>query len=85
MPVSSSAEILKVDQRLEKRQIERLHELRKNRDNTAVQNCLKELDKTARGSDNIIWPIMSAVEIYATVGEISDTLRKVWGEYHERI
>ena len=82
---SSSAEILKVDQRLEKRQIERLHELRKNRDNTAVQNCLKELDKTARGSDNIIWPIMSAVEIYATVGEISDTLRKVWGEYHERI
>lgn len=81
----SIPEILKVDHLLEKRQIERLHELRKNRDNTTVQNCLNELDKTARGSDNIVWPIISAVENYATVGEISDTLRKVWGEYHERI
>ncbi|UCD94515.1 MAG: methylmalonyl-CoA mutase, partial [Candidatus Zixiibacteriota bacterium] len=76
-------EILKVDPRLEEEQDKRLGELRKNRDNEKVRLCLEALDKTARDKDNIVYPVISAVENYCTLGEISDCLRKVWGEYHE--
>ncbi len=77
------ADILKVDRQLEDKQIKGLQELRKNRDNSAVQKHLSELEKTASGGDNLVSPIILAVEDYATVGEIADTLRMVWGEHHE--
>ena len=76
-------EILKVDPRLEEEQDKRLSELRANRDNGRVKQCLALLDKTARSKDNIVYPVISAVENYCTLGEISDCLREVWGEYHE--
>jgi methylmalonyl-CoA mutase N-terminal domain/subunit len=76
-------EILKVDPHLEEEQDKRLGELRKNRDNEKVRQCLASLDKAARGKDNIVYPVISAVENYCTLGEISDCLRQVWGEYHE--
>jgi len=77
--------ILRVDQELEGRQIARLKELRRRRDNAAVQEALQALDDAARSDTNIVEPVIRAVEHYATVGEISDTLRRIWGEYHERI
>jgi methylmalonyl-CoA mutase N-terminal domain/subunit len=86
--VSASApivDILKVDEAFEKKQIARLNKMRQSRDNKAVREKLAALEKAARGVDNIVPPIISAVESYATVGEISDSLRKVWGEYHENM
>ncbi len=77
--------ILRVDQELEGKQIARLKELRRRRDNAAVKEALQTLDSAARGDINIVEPVIEAVEHYATVGEISDTLRKIWGEYHESI
>jgi len=76
-------EVLKVDPNLEKEQVTRLKELRANRDNAKVEKCLKALDETARGSDNIVGPVIEAVENYTTLGEISNCLRDIWGEYHE--
>jgi len=76
-------EILKVDPHLEEEQVKRLKELRKNRDNRRVGKCLKELDKVARSNDNIVYPVLEAVECYTTLGEISNCLRDIWGEYHE--
>jgi methylmalonyl-CoA mutase N-terminal domain/subunit len=76
--------VLKVDPELEKKQAESLGTLRKERDGGAASASLKKLDETARKGDNIMYPILEAVENYATVGEISDRLRQLWGEYHEK-
>jgi methylmalonyl-CoA mutase, N-terminal domain len=79
----SPPDILKVDPELEKQQVKRLNDLRKNRDNSKVKKCINELENVARGENNIVPPIIEAVENYATLGEISGCLRQVWGEYHE--
>ncbi|MFQ5608297.1 MAG: methylmalonyl-CoA mutase, partial [Candidatus Zixiibacteriota bacterium] len=87
-------EVMKVDMSLESEQIKRVRELRKKRDNQAVEKALGDLRRaagaatgaaTGAGSDgNIMEAALRAVESYATVGEISDTLREEWGEYHAR-
>ena len=76
--------VLKVDPDLEKKQAASLGALRKKRDNKAVTDSLKKLAETAETGDNIMYPILEAVEDYATVGEISDQLRQLWGEYNEQ-
>jgi methylmalonyl-CoA mutase N-terminal domain/subunit len=76
--------VLKVNPELEKKQAVSLGALRKERNGEAVAASLKKLDETARKGDNIMYPILEAVENYATVGEISDQLRQLWGEYHEK-
>ncbi|MEW5993548.1 MAG: methylmalonyl-CoA mutase family protein [Candidatus Zixiibacteriota bacterium] len=84
--VSERAEIpniLKVDPELEHRQVAALRELRKKRDNKAVAAALSDLKETAASGGNVVAPVIAAVETYATVGEISDVFRNVWGEYHE--
>ncbi len=78
-------EILKVDPDLEQKQVSRLEALRNRRDNKKVQKCLEEILTAAREGDNLVPYVLQAVENYATVGEISDSLRGLWGEYHERI
>jgi len=70
-----------VDPEVEKRQKERVEALRSRRDNAAVTDALATLEKAARGDENIMPPILEAVRIYTTLGEISDCLRKVFGEY----
>ena len=65
------------------RQLERLARVRRERDAAAVEASLKRLDRTARGSDNTVPAILECVEAYATVGEVSDTLRRVFGEQQE--
>ena len=79
------SDILKVDPSLEQKQVNKLKELKSNRDNDKVTRCLENIESAAKKEINIVNPIIEAVEHYATIGEISDCLRKIWGEYHERI
>jgi methylmalonyl-CoA mutase N-terminal domain/subunit len=81
---SSSPQMLKVDPLLEENQKERLKKMKAGRDNKKVNNCLNNLRRTAESSENIVGPVIEAVENYATVGEISEQFRKVWGEYHAK-
>jgi methylmalonyl-CoA mutase N-terminal domain/subunit len=77
--------ILTIDERIEREQIERLRALRQRRNNEAVTAQLDRLEKAAAGTENLLPHILAAVEVYATVGEISNRLRKVWGEYQEAV
>ena len=74
----------RLDPALERQQVERLQALRASRDNGAVSLALKTLEETARGTGNLMPPILDCCTAYATVGEISDRLRAVFGEYQER-
>ena len=73
----------RLDPALERQQIERLREVRASRDAAVVEGRLSELEITARASDNLMPRILAACDAYATVGEISDRLRRVFGEYRE--
>jgi methylmalonyl-CoA mutase N-terminal domain/subunit len=66
---------------MEDKQKARLKELRQTRDNAAVSQTLAQLKTAAQGADNLMPPILSAVRTLATLGEICDTLREVFGEY----
>ncbi len=74
-------EILRVDETVRQQQCERLAALRRRRDNAAVQQALANLKQAATGTENLMPLILTAVEAYATTGEICHTLREVWGEY----
>ncbi len=76
---------LKIDDALEIKQIEKLRSMKSKRDNDAVREKLENLERAARTSENLMYPIIDAVKVYATVGEISNTLRKVFGEYKESV
>jgi len=73
--------LLKIDDSIQKKQVEKLAEVKKNRDNVKVKQMLEQLQKAAGQSDNILPYILACVECYASIGEISNTLRSVWGEY----
>jgi len=73
----------RMDPELEKQQIARLHQLRASRDTRAVEERLAALEQAARASDNLMPRILACAETRATVGEISDRLRAVFGEYRE--
>jgi methylmalonyl-CoA mutase N-terminal domain/subunit len=79
----SQPPILKVNPEAGKRQATKVAALRDRRDNAAVGASLSHLEAAARGSENLVPRILAAVESYATLGEISDTLRRVFGEQHE--
>lgn len=74
-------DLLRVDPALEKRQIEKLKKIKSTRDNNKVAQALSKLEKLAGSSDNLIYPIKEAVACQVSVGEISNCLRNVWGEY----
>jgi methylmalonyl-CoA mutase, N-terminal domain len=78
-------EILQVDEAVEAAQREALEKLRANRDNEQVSQVLETIRKTARGEDNLMPPIIAAVRAEATLGEIADALREVFGEAPHRI
>lgn len=77
--------ILKVNPELEERQKRRLKNLKQRRDNRKVKECIEKVKRTALGGGNLMYPIIEAVRNYATVGEISDALREVFGEYKEKL
>ena len=74
----------RLDPELEKQQIERLRQVRVSRSAAVVQERLQVLEQAARGSENLMPHILGCAEAHATVGEISDRLRAVFGEYQER-
>ncbi|HUL35320.1 MAG TPA: methylmalonyl-CoA mutase family protein [Candidatus Eisenbacteria bacterium] len=76
---------LRIDSEIERNQIERLQALRARRHSSKTASTLAELERRARGSENLLPAVLAAVEAYATVGEISDTLRRVFGEYQESV
>jgi methylmalonyl-CoA mutase N-terminal domain/subunit len=73
----------RVDPEIEQQQAERLRQLRSSRAAAVVESRLNDLERAARGTDNLMPPILAACEALATVGEISDRLRTVFGEYRE--
>jgi methylmalonyl-CoA mutase, N-terminal domain len=76
-------ETLRIDPEIETRQVERLQRVRASRDQTAWRASLDAVTAAARGGDNLVPSILQAVEAHATVGEISDTMRSVFGEHKE--
>ncbi len=72
---------LRVDPRTEQAQVNRLKEIRRNRDQGVVDQILEALETAAKGSDNLMPILLDAVKAYATLGEICSVLRGVFGEY----
>jgi methylmalonyl-CoA mutase N-terminal domain/subunit len=83
-PEEAPVELHELDPDLEARQTERLARLRAGRDQGAVDVALKSLAQAARGADNLLNPMREALAAYATLGEVSDSLRSVFGEYEPR-
>ncbi len=77
--------ILRIDPEIERTQIARLNALRAKRDSTRAKSALAELQRRAANTENLLPAILAAVEAYATIGEISDALRRVFGEYQESV
>jgi methylmalonyl-CoA mutase N-terminal domain/subunit len=77
--------ILKVDDQIERDQVERLKAVRAKRDAAAADKAIANLTSAAQGTENLLPHILNCVESYVTVGEISHSLRKVWGEYREAV
>ncbi len=77
--------IQKIDPALEPKQIERVRALRTRRNAAAWKEALKKVEGAARSGENLMPRILTAVEAYATVGEISDAMRRVFGEYREAV
>ena len=75
--------ILYIDETTAERQLARLEALKKTRDNDRVRRSLDALREAARGTDNTMYPLIECARAYATVGEMCDALRDVWGEYEE--
>lgn len=73
----------KIDDSIREMQIKKLDALKSKRDNTKVTQCLSEIETAARENTNLMPVVMEAVEHYCTLGEISETLRKVFGEYRQ--
>jgi methylmalonyl-CoA mutase N-terminal domain/subunit len=59
--------------------------VRAERDSGAVDRALSRLQEAARGTDNLMYPILESVKAYATLGEICDVFRQVFGEYQEPV
>jgi methylmalonyl-CoA mutase N-terminal domain/subunit len=76
-------EILYIDETAADRQLAKLEQMKKTRDADGVKRSLDKLRSAASTTDNLMPPIIEAVRAYATVGEMCDALREVWGEYEE--
>ncbi len=76
-------ELLRIDPEIEKRQVERVRAFRAARDARGWATALEAVKNAARGTDNLVPPIIAAVEAKATLGEIADALRQVFGEHQE--
>jgi methylmalonyl-CoA mutase N-terminal domain/subunit len=76
--------ILEIDESVERDQVRDLRAVKERRDNLAVKKSLEALRKTAAGTDNLTPRLLDCSRVYATLGEISDALIEVWGEYQEQ-
>jgi methylmalonyl-CoA mutase N-terminal domain/subunit len=76
-------EILYIDESTAEKQLAKLRTLKESRSTDQVQRSLARLRDAARTTENLMPPILDAVRAYATIGEMCDALREVWGEYEE--
>ncbi|MEW6430357.1 MAG: methylmalonyl-CoA mutase family protein [Myxococcota bacterium] len=77
-------DLLKIDERVAHEQVERLQQVRRERNQAAVDAALATVEAACRDEKrNLVPPVIEAVKAYATLGEISDVFRKVWGQYRE--
>jgi methylmalonyl-CoA mutase N-terminal domain/subunit len=83
MTERSKAPVFRIDPANERAQVESLRNMRASRDAAKWAQSLVQLETAARGAENLMPRILAAAEAYATVGEISDTLRRVFGEYRD--
>jgi len=83
VPLHDDLELFEIDESVEQKQIERLRKLRNERDNDRVRQVLDKVRQVAASDENIMPVLIDAVKAYATVGEISDALREVFGEFKE--
>jgi len=74
-----------IDESLERKQVERLRALRQKRDRKSWEAAIKAVEQAAGSGQNLMPHIIDAVEKYATVGEIADAMRRVFGEYKETV
>ena len=77
-------EVLRVAPEVERKQVARLRDFRRGRDSSAVEATLRRLESAARGDRNMFPPVYACVRALATVGEISDSLRSVFGVHAPR-
>jgi methylmalonyl-CoA mutase N-terminal domain/subunit len=77
--------IQRIDEALEERQVERVRAMRVRRDAGVHAEALRRVEDAARNGSNLMPQILHAVESYATVGEIADVMRRVFGEYRESV
>ncbi|MEW5876231.1 MAG: methylmalonyl-CoA mutase family protein, partial [Candidatus Zixiibacteriota bacterium] len=75
--------VLKIDETVEREQIESLRQLRQARDNDKVARTLDDLRQAAERDDNLMPSFIECARVYATLGEIVDVLRGIYGEYEE--
>ena len=83
VPSEEPVPTLSIDETTAERQLARLEQLRDERDSDKVQRALDSLRSAATVRDNLMYPLLDAVRAYATIGEMCDALREVWGEYEE--
>ncbi len=82
-PGEADIHILQIDEHVERQQVAAVQRLRETRDHDAARTALDALRDTAAGTGNLMPPLLEAVRAYATVGEMCDALRDVWGEWEE--
>jgi methylmalonyl-CoA mutase N-terminal domain/subunit len=75
--------VLKIDPEIERKQVERTQRIRRERDKKKFEEALNGLRNASEGTDNVMPHIINAVKAYATVGEICDVWRDIWGEWDE--
>ncbi len=75
--------VLKIDSEIERKQVERTQRIRSERDKKKFEEALNELRKASEGTDNVMPHVINAVKAHATVGEICDVWRDIWGEWDE--
>ncbi len=78
-------DLLKIDMKVQEEQIKFLKKIRSERNNDEVNKKLQELKKASQGNDNLMPYILEAVRVYASIGEICNTMRDVFGEYKEHV
>jgi methylmalonyl-CoA mutase N-terminal domain/subunit len=78
-------EVFKIDPDMERKQTQRLKNVKRNRDEKRLKSTLQDLKRAAKGDENLMPFIIEAVKSYATIGEICDVLKDVFGEYKETI
>ncbi|MBW2033773.1 MAG: methylmalonyl-CoA mutase, partial [Deltaproteobacteria bacterium] len=76
-------EVLEIDKELERLQVEKTNRVKNERDSKKVKECLEKVGETCTGTQNVMEPLIEAVKAYATLQEVCDVFRDVFGEYRD--